>query len=65
MAGAIYQGLFDKPLPELPADLVKFYKSRQSHLSPAWLTHTGHTRPGVKPGLPLKEAQARAAFVIR
>ncbi len=65
MAGAIYQSLFQKPLPELPADLVKFYKTRQSFLSPAWLTHTGHTRPAVKAGLPLKEAQAKAAFTIR
>ncbi len=65
MASAIHQSLFTKPLPKLPADLPKFYKTRQSFLSPAWLTHTGHTRPGIKPGLPLKEAQARAAFTIR
>ncbi|MFT6178632.1 MAG: lysophospholipase L1-like esterase [Akkermansiaceae bacterium] len=65
IAGAIYKTLFNDPLPQLPADLVSFYKSRQTYLSPAWLTHTGHTRPGVKPGLPLKEAQARAAFTIR
>jgi len=30
-------------------------------LRDAWLTHTGHTRPGLPTGLPLDEAQARAS----
>jgi hypothetical protein len=30
-------------------------------LSDAWLTATGHSRPGMAPGVPLDEARARAA----
>jgi lysophospholipase L1-like esterase len=39
-------------------DLIK---QKQAILRDAWLTHTGHKRPGVKAGLPLPEAQAKAA----
>ena len=65
IANTLHQALLKNPLPELPADLLKFYQTRQGLLSPAWLTHTGHTQPNIKPGLPLKEAQAKAAFTIR
>lgn len=34
-------------------------------LHDAWLTETGHTRPGVKPGLPMDEANAKAAELVR
>lgn len=34
--------------------------SRQNLLRDAWLTKTGHKRPGIKPGLPLEEAEAKA-----
>lgn len=34
---------------------------KQSLMRDAWLTETGHTRPGVPAGLPLAEAQAKAA----
>lgn len=65
LASAIYKSLLQKPLPELPEDLVKYITSRQCILAPAWLSHIGHKRPGTKPGLPLAEAQARAAQVLR
>ena len=65
MSKAIYQTLFDEKLPKLPEDLIAFYRNRQQLLSPAWMSHIGHKRPGVKPGLPLAEAQARAAHVLR
>jgi lysophospholipase L1-like esterase/pimeloyl-ACP methyl ester carboxylesterase len=39
-------------------DLIQ---QKQILLRDAWLTETGHKRPGVKPGLPLAEAQAKAA----
>jgi lysophospholipase L1-like esterase len=42
-------------------DLLKAVHQRSSMLHDAWLSHVGHKRPGVKPGLPLKEAQERAA----
>ncbi|MDA7881271.1 GDSL-type esterase/lipase family protein [Akkermansiaceae bacterium] len=65
MARAIYLTLFKESLPELPDELVAFYRNRQEILSPAWMSHIGHKRPGIKPGLPLPEAQARAAHVLR
>lgn len=36
-------------------------QKKQEILRDAWLTETGHKRPGVKPGLPLAEAEAKAA----
>lgn len=36
-------------------------QQKQAVLRDAWLTATGHKRPGVKAGLPLTEAQAKAA----
>ena len=42
-------------------DLLPLVHQRQEVLRDAWLTETGHKRPGVKPGLPLVEALARAA----
>jgi len=65
MAKAIHQALFEEPLPVLPESLIAFYRERQNILSPAWVSRIGHKRPGIKPGLPLPEAQARAAHVLR
>ena len=38
----------------------KLIKQRTALLHDAWLTETGHQRPGVTPGLPLAEATAKA-----
>lgn len=65
LASVIYQDLFDKPMPELPEQLIEFYTTRQSYLAPAWTSHIGHKRPGVKPGLALDLAQAKAAATLR
>jgi lysophospholipase L1-like esterase/pimeloyl-ACP methyl ester carboxylesterase len=46
--------------PNGPA-IYALIKQKQTLLRDAWLTQTGHKRPGVKPGLPLAEAQAKAA----
>lgn len=40
--------------------LYNLVSERQRLLRDAWLTHCGHKRPDVKPGLPLKEAQDKA-----
>ena len=40
--------------------VFKLISQRQSMLHAAWLSHVGHKRPGVKAGLPIKEAQQRA-----
>lgn len=52
----------DKLLAASPngAEILKLVFHRQNLLRDAWLTKTGHKRPGVKPGLPLEEAEAKA-----
>jgi lysophospholipase L1-like esterase len=45
--------------PQGPAILTAVI-AKQALLRPAWLSHTGHLRPGVKPGLPLPEAEEKA-----
>ena len=40
--------------------ILKLVQQEQRILKDAWLTTTGHKRPGMKRGLPLKEAQRRA-----
>lgn len=65
LAQLIYKELFGKPMPALADELVEFYTKRQSLLAPAWLSHIGHNRPSVKDGLPLDQAQAKAAATLR
>ena len=53
---------------EAPADnaeLRKLVEKRQGILGAAWLTATGHKRPGVGKGLPLDEAQKQAAELTK
>ena len=73
MAKAILEHLGAKELAnvESGADMVrahpngpqilKLVQQKQRVLKDAWLTDTGHKRPGMSTGLPLAEAQARAA----
>jgi lysophospholipase L1-like esterase len=42
-------------------ELLKLVQQRQRLLKDAWLTDTGHQRPGMAKGLPLAEAQTQAA----
>jgi lysophospholipase L1-like esterase len=42
-------------------ELLKLVQERQRLLKDAWLTDAGHKRPGMNKGLPLPEAQKRAA----
>jgi len=49
-------------LPHGP-DLLKLVQRKQAILKDAWLSETGHQRPGMKRGLPLKEAETRAAEI--
>ncbi len=41
--------------------VLKLVQQRQRMLKDAWLSDTKHVRPGMKAGLPLAEAQAKAA----
>ncbi len=45
--------------------LLALVEKRQRIRHDAWLSHVGHERPGVKPGLPLQEAEAAAAELDR
>lgn len=55
--------LVDRLLSSDPAakERRSLIRQRGRLLHHAWLTATGHTRPGISPGLPLPEAQAKAA----
>lgn len=43
------------------AGILAAIKKKQGVLRPAWLSHVGHKRPGNAPGLPLPEAESKAA----
>jgi lysophospholipase L1-like esterase len=43
--------------------LLRRVEQRQRILRDAWLTHTGHQRPGMSKGLPVPEAEAKAAEI--
>ena len=45
------------------AALLKLVQQKQRLLKDAWLTDTGHKRPGMNKGAPLPEAQAKAAEI--
>ncbi len=45
------------------AAILTMVKQKQAFLRDAWLTQTGHARPGVKAGLPLAEAQLEASII--
>ena len=47
------------------ADVLRLVVQRQEVLRDAWLSSTGHQRPGIAPGLPLPEANTRAAELDR
>jgi lysophospholipase L1-like esterase len=52
--------------PKLPNDDALAILSRRSELLKlAWLTKTGHIRPGVPAGLPLAQANAQAAELMK
>lgn len=43
--------------------IIKLITERQTLMKDAWLTATGHKRPGMSIGLPLNEAKAKAAAI--
>ncbi len=44
-------------------EVLKLVQHRQDLMKDAWLTATGHRRPGMQQGLPLPEAKAKAAEI--
>jgi lysophospholipase L1-like esterase len=55
----------EKALSTLPhgPEVLGLVQKRQRLLKDAWLTETGHKRPGMAAGLPLDEARRRAAGI--
>jgi len=69
MAKAVWQSL--APMMNWKSDVVfaegvklKSLRESSALLRDAWLTQTGHKRPGVRGGLPVAEAEARSADLI-
>lgn len=66
MANAVLEAWGQKPLPSADggdpktAAVLKVVQQKQRLLKDAWLTATKHLRPGMKAGLPLAEATAKA-----
>lgn len=60
LAKAIADALGIEQLKSDPK-IEQLVSQRQRVLHDSWLSHVGHKRPGVKDGLPLDEARARAA----
>ncbi|MEQ8208821.1 MAG: SGNH/GDSL hydrolase family protein [Lacipirellulaceae bacterium] len=50
---------------ERKAEIYELVKQRQDLLHDAWLSHVGHKRPGVKPGLDLKIANNMADNLLK
>ncbi|MFV0443806.1 MAG: SGNH/GDSL hydrolase family protein [Planctomycetaceae bacterium] len=65
MGKAILKAWGVTPVEPVNAELQKLVSRRNSLLHDAWLSHIGHQRPGVKAGLPLEEAQIKAAELVR
>lgn len=55
----------DDGTPDHPngAAILDAVRRKQAVLAPAWLSHVGHLRPGIGPGLPLAEAETKAAEI--
>lgn len=47
------------------AKTVALVRKKQTILHNAWLSHVGHKRPGMKPGLPISDANAAAEKIDR
>jgi len=48
------------PVHPAGAAILEQVRKKQGLLKPAWLSFTGHQRPGIAPGLPMAEASAQA-----
>ena len=63
IAAALLKDWGYDPSVKVDLKLQKFVAERQHLLRDAWVTHCGHKRPKTRKGLPLKEAQAKAAGI--
>jgi lysophospholipase L1-like esterase len=58
---AVLKSLGLEPQDEADRELLKLIGQRQKLMRDAWLSEVGHLRPGIKPGLPIAEAEKKAA----
>ncbi|QDT63678.1 SGNH/GDSL hydrolase family protein [Calycomorphotria hydatis] len=61
MADAILSAWGEEPAVTLDPQLLKLAQQKMAVLRNAWHSKVGHSRPGVKAGLPLEEAEEKAA----
>ncbi|SFI07652.1 SGNH/GDSL hydrolase family protein [Planctomicrobium piriforme] len=61
LAQAILDAWHVPNVPQPDAELAKLVAARQSILHAAWLSDIGHKRPGIAAGLPIEQAQKKAA----
>ena len=60
LADAILRAWGHGPRKDVDGKLLQLVRQRQKLTHDAWLGHVGHKRPGVKAGLPIDEATAKA-----
>ncbi len=63
IADALLKAWGYDPKAQVDPELQKLVAERQHLLRDAWITHCGHKRPKTRKGLPLKEAQKKAAEI--
>jgi len=63
IADALLQAWGYDPSVKADPKLQELVAKRQHLLRDAWVTHCGHKRPNTRKGLPLTEAQAKAAVI--
>jgi hypothetical protein len=59
--GLALDRLVGTSLQKNEAELLKLISQRRKLLSDAWLNAAGHQRPGMAKGLPVPEAESKAA----
>ena len=65
IARGVVEGLGLKWDATLDEELIASLQSRRAVMHAAWLSHVGHKRPGMKPGLPVDEARSSVAELGR
>ena len=65
IARGVVEGLGLKWDATLDKELIASLQSRRTVMHAAWLSHVGHKRPGMKPGLPVDEARSSVAELGR
>ena len=65
IARGVVEGLGLEWDPMLDEELFGSLEARRTVMHASWLSHVGHKRPGMKPGLPVEEARRSVAELER